>query len=137
MPVTDHLKTTAELLDFMVQQLNGSQWHTYLPGYGAGNGSGEDYSRIPEIFPAIRLPAAVIHVPEIRFGSNPRRTVVFDIILCTRQSDPALLSLSDRIAALLDETKNGDAVFRLQTVTPVSICPGMKGMLLRFHAEEH
>ncbi len=135
MPITDHLKTTDELLDFMVQRLNGSQWHTYLPEYGADYG--KDYSRIPKNIPAIRLPAAVIQIPEAKFGSNPRRTVVFDVILCVRQSDPALLTLSDQMAALLDETKSGDAVFRLQSMTPVSICPGMKGMRLRFHAEEH
>ncbi len=133
MPVTEYLKRTAELADFTYQLLENSEmWHTYLLGCG-GTGT-----NIMKTFPALRLPAAVIHIPGITFGSNPRRTVLIDITVCTGKfSNVSLPDLADSITGLLDGTATGDAVFHIQSIAPAEADPAVQALLLRFQVNEH
>ena len=130
MAVTNELKATAELVEFTVLRLQSSpEWTTYLLGE-------KQAEQIPELFPALRLPAAVVAIREADFGNEPLRCQAIDVILCVDGealwASAKLLPLADKVSALLSGAVCGDSYFRIQYTKPILVDLSLQALQMRF-----
>lgn len=141
MPVTDYIKSTADLLKIFTDKLTQDE-STWTVETFSGSNYDDLFNMIPEL-DALTKPVAVVIYSGSEYKSDPRRTARVSVLVLrenvgdTETEKASSRDMLDSVLDSLDEHIDGHVIIRATGDNAADLGPGIAAYMVEFEAQDY